>query len=188
MSFKNSISGKPKIFGFKNGKKAQKYKDWYLLTVPLVVYLCFLEQEVNRFLHCRCPSKDDLNVVFSSPELVFTEQCRWTKKRRTQMMPGCRSSSATAWFRKPILSSSDIIHILTVEEPREQCTVVFALIITEPASECVSLRSSATTPPRPASKLQLFKSKQAWNFLKYFFAENESLWSQGPVTRYFWKS
>ncbi len=33
-----------------------------------------------------------------------------------------------------------------------------------------------------------FKGTQAWNFFKYFFTETESLWSQGPVTRDFWKS
>ncbi len=32
------------------------------------------------------------------------------------------------------------------------------------------------------------KVTQAWHFLKYFFAETESLWSQGPVTQDFWKS
>ena len=30
-----------------------------------------------------------------------------------------------------------------------------------------------------------FKGTQARKFLKYFFAETESLWSQGPVTRDF---
>ncbi len=42
-----------------------------------------------------------------------------------------------------------------IEEPREQCTVVFALIVTDPASECVCLclwtgcreGGGATTPP-----------------------------------------
>ena len=43
------------------------------------------------------------------------------------------------------------------------------------------------------SKISLFfrvfvKGTQAWIFLKYFFAETESLWSQEPVTRDFWKS
>ncbi len=34
----------------------------------------------------------------------------------------------------------------------------------------------------------VFKGTQAWNFLYTFFAETETLWSQGPVTRDFWKS
>jgi hypothetical protein len=29
---------------------------------------------------------------------------------------------------------------------------------------------------------------QAWNFFGNFFAETETLWSQGPLTRDFWKS
>ncbi len=33
-----------------------------------------------------------------------------------------------------------------------------------------------------------FKGTQEWNFLYTFFAETESLWSQGPVTRDFGKS
>ncbi len=32
------------------------------------------------------------------------------------------------------------------------------------------------------------KGTQAWNFFLTFFAETETLWSQGPVTRDFWKS
>jgi hypothetical protein len=31
---------------------------------------------------------------------------------------------------------------VTIEEPGEQCTVVFALIVTEPASECVGVYCS----------------------------------------------
>ncbi len=33
----------------------------------------------------------------------------------------------------------------------------------------------------------LLKGTQAWHFF-YFFAETETIWSQGPVTRDFWKS
>ncbi len=36
--------------------------------------------------------------------------------------------------------------------------------------------------------LYTFKGTQAWNFFFTFFAETETLWSQGPVTRDFWKS
>jgi hypothetical protein len=32
------------------------------------------------------------------------------------------------------------------------------------------------------------KGTQAWNFFLAFFAETETLWSQGPVTRDFWRS
>jgi hypothetical protein len=32
------------------------------------------------------------------------------------------------------------------------------------------------------------KGTQAWNFFFTFFVETETLWSQGPVTRDFWKS
>jgi hypothetical protein len=32
------------------------------------------------------------------------------------------------------------------------------------------------------------KGTQAWNFFFTFFAETETLWSQGPVTQDFWKS
>ncbi len=32
------------------------------------------------------------------------------------------------------------------------------------------------------------KGTQAWNFFLTFFAETETIWSQGPVTRDFWKS
>ncbi len=31
------------------------------------------------------------------------------------------------------------------------------------------------------------KGTQAWNFCLHFFAETETLWSQGPVTQDFWK-
>ncbi len=33
-----------------------------------------------------------------------------------------------------------------------------------------------------------FKGTQAWHFFNTFFAETETIWSQGPVTRDFWKS
>jgi hypothetical protein len=38
------------------------------------------------------------------------------------------------------------------------------------------------------TKILDFKGTQAWNFFKTFFAETETLWSQGPVTQDFWKS
>jgi hypothetical protein len=43
-------------------------------------------------------------------------------------------------------------------------------------------------PPRlPSGSCSSFKGTQAWNFFWLFFAETETLWSQGPVTRDFWK-
>ena len=35
------------------------------------------------------------------------------------------------------------------------------------------------------TKILDFKGTQAWNFFKTFFAETETLWSQGPVTQDF---
>jgi hypothetical protein len=40
---------------------------------------------------------------------------------------------------------------LFTEDPGEQCTVVFALIVTEPASECVC-KGGGATPPPPTSR------------------------------------
>jgi hypothetical protein len=34
----------------------------------------------------------------------------------------------------------------------------------------------------------ILKGTQAWHFFYTFFAETETIWSQGPVTRDFWKS
>ena len=36
--------------------------------------------------------------------------------------------------------------------------------------------------------MKFIKGTQAWNFFFDFFAETESWWFQGPVTRDFWKS
>ncbi len=48
--------------------------------------------------------------------------------------------------------------------------------------------SYTVKPPPPSSPpFRLLKGTQVWNFF-YFFAETESLWSQGPVTRDFWQS
>ncbi len=37
----------------------------------------------------------------------------------------------------------------TMEEPEEQCTVVFALVVTEPISVCVSREGVLHLPPTP---------------------------------------
>jgi hypothetical protein len=44
------------------------------------------------------------------------------------------------------------------------------------------------TTPLSFTASPSLKGTQAWNFFLTFSAETESLWSQGPVTRDFWKS
>ncbi len=56
--------------------------------------------------------------------------------------------------KSKLLHSCNLVHTylllgLSVEEPGEQCTVVFALIVMGPASECVCVRGY--TPP-PSSR------------------------------------
>ncbi len=55
-----------------------------------------------------------------------------------------------------------------MEEPEEQCTVVFALIVTEPASECVGVGGGCYTPPLTSRfRNSLWKDDSALFFLDF---------------------